>query len=424
MRPAICLDHELFAKRGVPFALLASFFVFACGSATSPGTSGSGGAAAGGEGGTNLSGAGGVAGAAGAGVGGATPGGGGSGGTPGQGGASGGAGAAGARDGGAGAAPSVDAGCNAPPEETVIGWASVAGAGVTTTTGGAGGPTVTVTTLAQLNARAGGTAATIIQVMGTISGSVRIGSNKTIVGVCGGGVQGHLGFSASSNVIVRNLAIVGNNCTDSPTDCSAGADAVTVGNASHHIWFDHDDISDGSDGNLDMTEASDFITISWTKFHYSARRVDPAGAGGGHEFSNLISGADNALGDVGHLKITFHHDWWADNVYERMPRARFGQLHIFNNLYTSAGNLYCIGAGVAVNILNQNNVFVGVTRPIDTTSFADPTTIVQSIGNIYTRTTGAAPRDLGGPAFTPPYPYMLDDATTVQAAVTAGAGPR
>ena len=51
--------------------------------------------------------------------------------------------------------------------------------------------------------------------------------------------------------------------------------------ASHHVWFDHDDISDGSDGNLDITHASDYITISWTKFHYSGKRTDPAGARAG-----------------------------------------------------------------------------------------------------------------------------------------------
>jgi pectate lyase len=331
-------------------------------------------------------------------------------------------GSGGARE--AGTPTGSDAGCTIPDQGTLGGWASVSGMGVTTTTGGAGGPTVAVTTLAELNARAGGTAAAVIPIAGTISGSVKIGSNKTLVGMCGGEIQGHIGFSASSNVIVRNLKIVGNNCTDSPNDCSMGADAITVGNGSHHIWFDHDDISDGSDGNLDLVEASDYVTISWTKFHYSARRTDPAGASGGHEFSDLISSSDTSTGDMGHLRITFDHDWWADNVYERMPRGRFGQVHILNSLYTSTGNLYCVGVGVGMNVLAENNVFVGVAKPFDVTSFSDSTTIFHARGNLFTRTTGGTPaQDVGGAGFTPPYAYTPDDAANVQAAVTAGAGP-
>ena len=85
---------------------------------------------------------------------------------------------------------------------------------------------------------------------------------------------------------------------------------------------------DGSDGNLDINQAADFVTLSWTKFHYSASRVDPAGAAGGHEFSDLIGSSDNSTGDQGHLRVTWHHDWWGANVHEREPRVRFGEIHL------------------------------------------------------------------------------------------------
>jgi pectate lyase len=39
-------------------------------------------------------------------------------------------------------------------------------------------------------------------------------------------------------------------------------------------WFDHCDISDGSDGNLDITNGSDLVTVSWTQFHYSTKRTE------------------------------------------------------------------------------------------------------------------------------------------------------
>src|SRR5262249_33649954 len=150
--------------------------------------------------------------------------------------------------------------------------------------------------------------------------------------------------------IIRNLAIVGYNCTDK-SPCKTGADAITISNNAHHVWIDHCSISDGSDGNLDIRDASDYITISWTKFSYSSRRP------GDHQFCNLIGSDDAVSSDEDHFKITFHHDWWADNVAERMPRVRYGQVHVFNSLYTSAGNHYCIGVGFAANLLIENNAF-------------------------------------------------------------------
>jgi hypothetical protein len=62
----------------------------------------------------------------------------------------------------------------------------------------------------------------------------------------------------------RNIAVRGYNCSDSTGDCSAGADAISILGGAHHIWLDHMAIYDGSDGNLDITQASDFITVSWT----------------------------------------------------------------------------------------------------------------------------------------------------------------
>lgn len=148
-----------------------------------------------------------------------------------------------------------------------IGWASVDdGLGQTGTTGGGDTAPVTVNTIEELTAAAIGTTPAVIQIAASMVGRLRVGSNKTIEGLPGVVFTGHIGFSGSVNAILRNLKIVGFNCTDSPTDCSAGDDAVTIDNRSHHIWVDHCDISDGSDGNLDIVGASDYVTVSWTKF--------------------------------------------------------------------------------------------------------------------------------------------------------------
>jgi pectate lyase len=64
-----------------------------------------------------------------------------------------------------------------------------------------------------------------------------------------------------------------------------------------------------------------------------------------HRFSNLVGHSDNnASEDAGRLHVTFHHNWWGQLVHERMPRVRFGRVHVYNNFYNSPGNNYCIRA--------------------------------------------------------------------------------
>jgi hypothetical protein len=133
-------------------------------------------------------------------------------GAAGNGGVAGNAGAAGGDEGGFGE-------CAAELPGEVVGWASVPDLGVTTTVGGAGGPTVSVSTIAELRTHLAGTAPKIIQVKGTFRGNLTIGSNKTIIG-CGARLEGHIEMSGSVNVIFRNMTVVGyavGDCALDPT---------------------------------------------------------------------------------------------------------------------------------------------------------------------------------------------------------------
>ena len=314
-----------------------------------------------------------------------------------------------------------------------IGWAAEDGG---TTGGGAAAPTV-VTTLDGFNAVAAGTAPAVIHVDGSLdAGTATIGSNKTIIGCSGtAALHGHVDLDRSSNVIVRNLAIIGYGCAPPDVDtgdggeCQDGTDAVTITEQANHLWLDHVAISDGSDGNLDITHGADHITISYTKFYYASPRVDPNDTGAaGHRYSSLIGHSDgNRAEDGGRLRITFHHDWWADHVVERQPRVRFGQVHLFNNLWTSTGNHYAVGVGVGANVLLENNAFIRVSTPVDSTSFIDESvapSAVRSVGNLYAETTGDEPADLAAASvFTPPYRYPTIAAADVEADVRANAGP-
>jgi pectate lyase len=319
----------------------------------------------------------------------------------------------------------VDAGCTAPPAAgPLLGWAAMSGTAgtgpsVATTTGGGSTKAVTVTTLADLNGAAGGTSPAVIYVKGVLAaGTLKVGSNKTIAGICGAEIHGHVDMSGSVNVIFRNLKVVGYNCSDSPTQCKSGADAITVISSAHHLWFDHDDISDGSDGNLDITNGSDFVTVSWTKFWYSTARTDPVTGPTGHRFSNLIGAADGLAIDVGHLNITWHHDWWADNVAERMPRSRDGKIHVVNSLFTATGNSYCTNSGNLSSLLVENNVYIGVNNPIQ----EDADGNMLSRGNVFTNTAGSTTSK--GTGFVPPYTLTPDSTANLAATLRAQVGPQ
>jgi pectate lyase len=341
-----------------------------------------------------------------------------------------------------GGATSVDGGaCTSPLEASaLVGWAAVSGSGVATTTGGGSATPTTASTLAELQAAVKGTSAAVVHVNGILApGTLSIGSNKTIVGLCGAEIHGHVEMSGSVNVIVRNIKIVGHgvgSCALDPSydpavGCSSGEDAISVQKNAHHVWFDHCDVSDGTDGNLDITNGASYLTISWTKFHYTPR-TDPTGndstGAAGHRYSNLIGGTDTPSGydDANALNVTWHHNWWADNVMERQPRVRFGKNHVFNNLYSAAGNNYCVRAGIQAKLLIENNVFSGVKNPHVFNSTSDEgTASITADANAYLSTSGTKATGGGGTPFgAPPYAYTADAVSNLQAAIQAGAGPQ
>ena len=295
-----------------------------------------------------------------------------------------------------------------------IGWASVPDLGLEGTTGGEGGEVVDVASTADFVLANARPEPLVIQVSGTIGEGERLraGANKTIVGVgVRPTIQGSLEIEEVANVIVRNLYVVGNNCADAVDgDCQNGSDALHIGDGAHHVWIDHVDVSDGSDGNLDVNGAADYITISWSKFSYS-------GTARSHRYSNLIGSSDDNFADRGKLRVTWHHCWWADNVQERMPRSRFGDVHVFNSYYSAKQNSYCIRAGVETRILAEGNYFDHVKNPFDIES---TTGIIESKDNQFDGTQVSA---TSSSSFQPPYAYAIEAAATVPCAVSQGAGP-
>ncbi|MFF9125629.1 polysaccharide lyase family 1 protein [Streptomyces sp. NPDC014889] len=273
------------------------------------------------------------------------------------------------------------------------------------TTGGGSASAVTVSTLSAFKSAVTGGTAKVIKVNGLISlsGQVDIGSNTTVLGVgsSSGFTGGGLRLKNVSNVVVRNLQI----------SKAVGTDAITV-QGSTKVWIDHNSLSsdrdhgkDYYDGLVDVSHASDYVTVSWNTFkdHYKGSLV-------GHSDSN-------ASEDTGHLRVTYHHNWF-NNVNSRIPSLRFGTGHFYDN--------YVVGAETAVHsrmgaqMLVENNVFRSTSVAVTTNRDSKQDGYANLRGN-----------DLGGAAtevsqagtFTsPPYSYTAEAASGVASSVTAGAG--
>src|SRR5262249_9676332 len=151
-------------------------------------------------------------------------------------------------------------------------------------------------------------------------GAFKMGSNKTIVGASGAKITGDLQIFDASNVIIRNVTFQ-NTAGDGDGDC------ITM-QRSHNYFITHCSFLQSPYGSLDQTHACDYGTISWCKWTYPSDT--------GHNFVNLIGHSDsNASEDTGHLRITMHHNWYGNLCVERMPRVRFGKVHVYNNYYGS-----------------------------------------------------------------------------------------
>lgn len=302
------------------------------------------------------------------------------------------------------------------------GWASQNGG----TTGGSGSET-TVTTYAQLKAAIESSSVKIIKVTGTITipNGGRIGfkdqTGKTLYGASGAKLvtndqtkagSGIFNIQRCKNLIIRNLIFEGPGAYD--TD---GWDLAILDNC-QNVWVDHCEFRDGVDGNFDIKNQSDFITVSYTKFTYlKAPRAGGSGGSDDHRYTNLIGSSDSATGDRNKLRITFARCWWASGCRERMPRVRFGKVHIVNNYFNSTVSNKCVAAGKEASIRVENNTFERVKNPIDLMSGF---TAVTSVGNAFITTTGT--NSGSGTAFTPPYSMTILSASSAKSTITSEAG--
>lgn len=281
----------------------------------------------------------------------------------------------------------------------MVGFAAQGG-----TTGGAGGPTVRVSTLDDLTAAVTGDSPKIVVITASLTGDavVEVGSNTSVFGADSTITLTGIGLRVLSveNVIIRNLRI---------EKVLAPGDNIGIQSASK-VWVDHVDLSsdrdhdkDYYDGLCDITHGSTYVTVSWSHLH-------------DHWKTMLIGHSDsNGAEDVA-ITVSVHHIFW-ENLNSRGPSFRFGTGHVYNNYYLNMND--GVNTRDGAELLVENNVWEGTCSEA---LYSTDAGYAYATGNDFGTCSSGNEADVGT-LTSPGYSYTLDATTNVKSIVTASAGP-
>lgn len=199
--------------------------------------------------------------------------------------------------------------------------------------------------------------------------TVHVPPNTSIIGMDNAKLKGVNLVLDSDNVIIRNIQFESPydyfpswDLNDGPEgNWNSQYDSISIKGGTH-IWIDHSSFQDGPetvekyfgrkyehrDGLVDITNEADYITISYSTF-------------ANHNKTMLIGSSDSKISDEGKLHVTLHHNYFHD-VVQRLPRVRFGQVHVYNNYFASDitngeyAYAYALGVGKKSQIYAENNV--------------------------------------------------------------------
>jgi pectate lyase len=233
---------------------------------------------------------------------------------------------------------------------------------------------------------ASGAASTLANVQNTLYNTqkayvvLKIGSNTSILGIGqnAGFKKGSLSISGKTNVVIRNVSVL--DAYDYFPEWDGGEelinseyDNISV-SGSTYVWIDHCNLGDGDrpdsllpsvtipkcglrkwvthDGLIDVVRGADYVTVSWNRFE-------------NHDKTMLFGNSDSAdATDTGKIKVTVHHNYF-NGVNQRLPRVRFGQVHVYNNYYVNVSN-YAVGVGVHARIYSEANYFNAIANAFAT----------------------------------------------------------
>ncbi|KAI3474816.1 hypothetical protein Pfo_030127 [Paulownia fortunei] len=112
---------------------------------------------------------------------------------------------------------------------------------------------------------------------------------------------------------------------------------------SQDIWIDHVSMTKCGDGLIDAIQGSTGITIS--NGHFTD-----------HNEAMLFGASDAYSGDA-KMQITVAFNHFGKRMVQRMPRCRWGYIHVVNNDYTH-WNMYAIGGSSHPTIISQGNRYI------------------------------------------------------------------
>lgn len=243
---------------------------------------------------------------------------------------------------------------------------------------------------------------------------IRVGSNKTIVGLGRGarvrGVSLHV--NASENLIVRNVALF-----DINQSLLESEDAINMAQATG-VWLDHITVKWASDAFADILAGTEGVTVSHSLFEGST----DAECGGQERWAVSVTDA----------QVTIHHSRF-EHLSSHAPYAdgALAQLHLFNNVFSNTTS-WTVGSSCFAQVLLEGSVFEnveGATRLSDCGSTSDLGLMNAVAGsNVYRDGT---PTHLGGDGsephdevFVPEYAYDVEAAMDAwpQVILRAGTG--
>lgn len=294
------------------------------------------------------------------------------------------------------------------PSFNLVGFATLNGG----TTGGQGGPSVTVTTGTELQNAIKQGGPRIIYVNGTITMgnssdskiNIKDVDDISIIGVGTSGEFNGIGIkiNRASNIIIRNVKV--HHVLSGDKDC------ISIEGPVNNVWVDHCELynqfsgvdKDYYDALLDAKKDSSYLTYSWNKLHDSWK-------------ASLCGSSES---DTNDRRLTSHHNSFV-NINSRLPLYRGGQGHIYNNYYKDVPTSG-VNSRINAKVRVENNVFINVNNPICSLD-SDVIGYWDVRGNSFTNCTGNVPTS-STCSYTPPYSYTLDATGTVQANVTNNAG--
>lgn len=243
-------------------------------------------------------------------------------------------------------------------------------------------------------------------------------SNVSILGVGTSGEFDGIGFKVtrSTNIVFRNLTI---------HHVSEGeGDALEVTSNSSNVWIDHNDFSselenapnkDYYDGLVDIKQNSEYVTVSWNRFH-------------DHWKTSLVGHNDSASSAPN--RVTYHHNEFR-NLNSRVPLIRRADVHMLNNVFKDITGS-AINARMGARVLVEGNHFENVgSGKVDTHAGYIEGPVGWFYGssetgywNLRDNTFINSPHEhlTSTTSFTVPYSYQADSPAAAKAAVDAYAG--